>query len=90
MMVTMNPHSIEDIYPAIEALIVELRPLNPGLSNVLDNRMRAVAWTSSEELYQELHRILSDALSGNAIPAPLQSRVDAIANVIGACLAGLS
>jgi hypothetical protein len=86
----LDQHATEVVYRAIEALIVELRPLNPALSNILDHRMHAVAWTSSEELYQELHCVLSDALAGSAIPAELLSRVDAIAKVIGVYLAGLS
>lgn len=90
MMVTMGPLSIEDVYQEVEALVGELRASNPTLSDTLDHRMHAVAWTTSDELCQELHRVLTDALAGNSISAPLQSRVDAIANVIRAYLAGLS
>lgn len=90
MIVAMNPLSIEDVFQVVESLVAELRPLNPALSNALDNRMHVVAWTSSEELYQELHRVLSDALAGNSIPASIVSRVDAITKVIGVYLAGLS
>ncbi len=68
----------EDIYPALREIIEEMR--KTGLEKqaaILTHRMTKVAWTSRDELFEELVKVLSDidATQGVAMPAPLSSQV---------------
>lgn len=67
--------TIEDVYPAIEELIAELK-LSEGsnLSSILDHRMHRVAWTARSELFEELQKVLVKALESGGINIPETAR----------------
>jgi hypothetical protein len=55
--------TIEDVCPAVEELIAELKALEgSNLSAILDHRMHRVAWTARSELFEELQKVLTKAL----------------------------
>ena len=55
--------TIEDVYPAIEELIAELKlGSRSHLADILHHRMHLVAWTTASELLEELHCVLGEAL----------------------------
>jgi len=49
----MKPvRTVEDLYPAIEELIAELKASGESkLSTILDHRMHRIAWTARSELF---------------------------------------
>jgi uncharacterized membrane-anchored protein YjiN (DUF445 family) len=58
----------EDIYPALDELIDELKTDGHSrLAAILNHRMRNVAWTTRSELFEELRNILTKALESNEI-----------------------
>lgn len=53
----------DDIYTAVELLINRLKQHPTSkLSVILDHRMHNVAWTTGDELFEELHKVLKNAL----------------------------
>jgi hypothetical protein len=63
--------SIDDVYPAVEELIAELRPLEgSNLAAILDHRMHRVAWTDRSELFEELQKVLAKALKSGGVSLP--------------------
>lgn len=82
----MQPvRSIEDVYPAIDGLIAELRAAgHTNLATILHHRMHVVAWTTGTELYEELLTVLSRACStgDTSLPEPLVEQAKRIAGVI--------
>ena len=53
----------EDIYPVIDELIETLAAANEQrISNILYHRMYKVSWTSRNELFVEIQRVLKDFL----------------------------
>jgi hypothetical protein len=78
--------TIEDVYPAIEELIVELKSIGQSkLAEILHHRMYRVAWNTREELFEELHPILIDALQKYDVtfPNPIQNQMHQTVQVIG-------
>ena len=62
--------TIEDVYPAIDELIVELKAAGcTHLAAILDHRMHQVSWSARSELFEELNDILTKAL-GSQEPTP--------------------
>lgn len=54
----------EDVYPAVEELIKRLKSHPTSkLSAILDHRMHKVAWTTGDELFEELQKVLTGALN---------------------------
>lgn len=77
--------TIEDIYPAIEELIAELKLANHSkLAGILHHRMHQVAWTSRSELFEELQSVLMEALQseGSHLPEPLRNQMQQTARAI--------
>ena len=71
----------EDIYPALREIIEELR--KAGLEKhgaILTHRMTKVAWTSRNELFEELVKVLSDveATEQSTMPASLSGQVHVV------------
>jgi len=65
------PRRVEDVYPAVEKLIDDLKSSgHVRLATILDHRMHKVAWTSGSELFEELQRLLSQALESEAQDLP--------------------
>ncbi len=68
--------TIEDVYPAIEELIAELKSLEGSkLSAILDHRMHRVAWTARSELFEELQKVLAKALESGDENLPETARI---------------
>ena len=68
----------EDIYPALREIIEEMR--RTGLERqaaILTHRMTKVAWTSRDELFEELVKVLADveATQGPSMPTLLSDQV---------------
>jgi hypothetical protein len=77
--------TIEDVYPAIEELIAELKlGSHSKLADILDHRMHEVAWTARSELFEELQSVLTEALQseGTNLPEPLRNQMQQTARVI--------
>lgn len=56
----------EDIYPALDELIDELKTAGHlRLAAILNHRMRQVAWTTRSELFEELRNILTKTLESD-------------------------
>lgn len=73
-----NVLTVEDIYPALRELICGLR--NAGVDRyaaILTHRMTKVAWTSRDELFEELVRVLSEveATQRSVMPVLLYDQV---------------
>lgn len=67
--------TVEDVYPAIEDLIAELKPTNHSkLATILHHRMHQVAWTSRSELFEELQNVLTQALQSEIASFPEAAR----------------
>jgi hypothetical protein len=67
--------TIEDVYPALDELIVELKAAGCArLAAILDHRMHQVGWTARSELFEELNNILTKALGSQepTLPEALQ------------------
>lgn len=71
-------HTTEDIYPALREIIEEMR--KTGLEKqaaILTHRMTKVAWTSRDELFEELVDVLTniDASQEVTMFVPLSNQV---------------
>ena len=54
----------QDVYTAIAELIADLDTQgNHKLARILEHRMYKVSWTSSSELFEELEKVLTNALT---------------------------
>lgn len=66
---------VEDVYPAIEEIIAELKlACNPRLAEILHHRMHQVAWTARSELFEELQTVLAEALQSEDANLPEKLR----------------
>jgi hypothetical protein len=87
----MNPvmkqiQTIENVYPAIEELIAELKSSGSSkLATILDHRMHRVAWTARSELFEELQKVLKKALESEraTLPEALKNQVQLVLAAIG-------
>jgi hypothetical protein len=60
--------TVEDVYPAIEELIVALETGNQSkLAAILHHRMHQVAWTTRTELFEELQNVFTKALQSETV-----------------------
>jgi hypothetical protein len=82
--------TVEDVYPAIEELIAELKLAgNPRLAEILHHRMHQVAWTARSELFEELQTVLKGALQsgeGAGLPETLRNQMEQTNRVIAGYL----
>jgi bifunctional pyridoxal-dependent enzyme with beta-cystathionase and maltose regulon repressor activities len=77
--------TIEDVYPAVEELIVELnRTTHSHLASILDHRMHQVAWSTGSELLEELQAVLREALDlqKEGMPESLVIQVQRVIQII--------
>jgi len=62
----INVKKIDDIYPAVQELIKILAQNNEQhYSDVLSHRMYKVSWTSRDELFEELQKVLNNLINGD-------------------------
>jgi len=62
----INVKKIDDIYPAVQELIKILAQNNEQhYSDVLSHRMYKVSWTSRNELFEELQKVLNNLINGD-------------------------
>ncbi len=81
--------TVEDVYPAIEELIAELKLVGRSqLATILDHRMHRVAWTARSELFEELQSVLAGALRTEeaSLPEQLKNQAQRLLEVINAYL----
>lgn len=86
----MRPvQTAEDIYPAVEELIAELK-LSPDrkLADILHHRMHQVAWTARSELFEELKNVLTEAVNprSGSLPETVETQIRNMIEVIDTCL----
>lgn len=63
----------DDVYPAIEELIERFKSHPTSkLSAILDHRMHKVAWTTRDELLEELHKVLASAFVSESMAFDLE------------------
>lgn len=63
--------TVEDIYPALDELVVELKAIGKSrLAAIINHRMHDVAWTARSELFEELQKILAGALKSDQVQLP--------------------
>lgn len=78
--------TVEDVYPAIEELIAELKTTNQSskLAAILHHRMHQVAWTARSELFEELQNVFTKALQSETaiIAKPTRNQIQQILEVI--------
>ena len=77
--------TIEDIYPALDELAVELKTAGElRLAAILHHRMHQVAWTARSELFEELRTVLTNALKpdGVKLPQSLKEQLERVLRVI--------
>ena len=71
----IDVQTVDDVYPALEELIVELkRDGEPRLAALIQHRLHQVAWTTRSELFEELQRVLGGALESDETAASSTSR----------------
>lgn len=79
----MKITKIENLYPAIEKLISDLRSNGQTqLADILNHRMHEVAWTTGSELLEELTKILSQALRDSNLSQSLNAQIKQIIFVV--------
>ena len=77
--------TIEDVYPAIEELIAELKLGHQAkLALILDHRMHQVAWTSRSEIFEELQSVLTETLQSEeaCLTESVRDQIRQIARVV--------
>jgi hypothetical protein len=75
----------EDVYKAIDELAIELRAAGyDNSADILHHRLHKVAWSTRDELFEELQKILSAAQA--TVSGPLKQKIQQIVSVIGQCL----
>jgi hypothetical protein len=58
--------TVDDVYPALDEVVVELNAtVQSRLATILHHRMHQVAWTARSELFEELRDVLTDALKSD-------------------------
>jgi len=63
--------TIEDVYPALDELIIELKAAGElRLSELIHHRTHVVAWTARSELFEELQNVLGKALTSSEVKLP--------------------
>jgi len=85
----MNINTDEDIYPAVDELIAELRSAGQTRqADILHHRMHKVAWTSRAELFEELIAVLTKTLKSEGVPMSelTRSQIERICTIINECL----
>lgn len=82
----INIEKIEDIYPAIDELIIALDKSDRQryFSKVLKHRMYEIAWTTRSELLQEISKVLKDLIENekNNLDDAISGQIDKILNII--------
>ena len=81
--------TVEDVYPAIEELIAELKLAGHSkLAAILHHRLHQVAWTARSELFEELQGVLTKALKPEktSLPELLKNQVQRVLEVINGYL----
>lgn len=81
--------TIDDVYPAIEELISELKLASHSkLAGILYHRMHQVAWTVRSELFEELQNVLMEALKSEGVnlPEPIRDQMQQTVRVIDSYL----
>lgn len=69
--------SPDDIYPAVEELIILLKPHPTSkLSAILDHRMHKVAWTTGDELLEELRGVLTKAQRNEVLESDIITQIN--------------
>ena len=64
-------HTFDDVYPAIDELIIELKGAGQTrLANILHHRMHVVAWNSRNEIFEELSKVLTISLKSDQDKLP--------------------
>lgn len=75
--------SPDDIYPAVEELIELLKQHSTSkLSVILDHRMHKVAWTTGDELLEELRSVLTKSRCDVEFDIDILVQVDRLIVVI--------
>jgi len=65
--------TINDVYPALDELIVELKEAGQSrLATILHHRMHEVAWTARSVIFEELRDVLTGNLKGDTGKLPLE------------------
>ena len=66
----------ENIYPVVELLIKQLKQ-HPAskLAAILDHRMHKVAWTTGDELIEELYKVLTNAVVNESALLDLEEKI---------------
>ena len=85
----MNINTDQDIYPAVDELIAELRLAGQTRqADILHHRLHKVAWTSRSELFKELNDVLTKTLKldGVFMPDLTRKQIERICTVINECL----
>jgi hypothetical protein len=78
-MIHIDIQSSDDIFPAVEELIKLFnRHPTSKLSAILDQRMHKVAWTTGDELLEELRSVLTRARRNEVFDANIHAQVDQI------------
>ena len=71
--------SSDDIYPAIEELIILLKNQPASkLSAIIDHRMHKVSWTTRNELLEEIHNVLKKYRGTDVFDASISRQLDQI------------
>ena len=72
----------QDVYTAIAELIADLNAQgHHKLARILEHRMYKVPWTSSSELFEELEKVLTNALTEYKLLLDNQS-IDKVRSIV--------
>lgn len=78
-----NLKTNDEIYPKVENLIKELQRMGTSkLAAVLEHRMHKVAWTTRQELLEELENVLRKATKETSIETRIHQNVLEIRELI--------
>jgi hypothetical protein len=77
--------TINDIYPALDKLVDELKATGHSrLAAILHHRIYQVAWTARSELFDELQHVLTKAMQSDDtnLPQPVRDQIEQILRII--------
>lgn len=76
--------TIEDVFPVLDEVIWKLKSESHlQLADTLEHRIRRVAWTTRSELVEELHSVISKAISTQPnLSQQLQRQMQAVVQVM--------
>jgi hypothetical protein len=81
----MTPVPPEDVYKAIDELAMELRAAGyQRVADILHHRLHKVAWSTKDELLEELQKVLH--ATEVSVSGPLKQKIEQVASVIAQCL----